>query len=229
MSEIYYNENNKNLVKWLKELSKRNLITPGDIDDRPIQEVKTDEIKKYKQVHLFAGIGGWSYTLKLAGWNEKQSVWTGSCPCQPFSKSGVLKRFSDERHLWPEMFRLISEARPEIIFGEQVPNLWWADIVANNLERSNYSFWAEIRRASGVGANHERRRLFGLLPTPIASDNRNRGSVGKDPTIQKRFSLGKQIALSMLFDGKPCPMCVRSMMGYPEEWDKSLVAAMATQ
>ena len=69
----------------------------------------------------------------------------------------------------------------------------------------------------------------GLLPTPMASDNRNRGSVNKTPAITRRMRLGKQIGLSMLFDGKPCPFCVGAMMGYPEEWVRSLARALAMQ
>lgn len=66
------------------------------------------------------GSGGWSYALQLAGWPEDEPVWTGSCPCQPFSAAGKGKGTDDERHLWPEFFRLICELKPAIVFGEQV-------------------------------------------------------------------------------------------------------------
>lgn len=57
-------------------------------------------------------------------------------------------------------------------------------------------------------------------PTPTASDVRNRGSVGKTPSTTRRFRSGKQIGLSMLFDGMTCLTCVSSTMGYPSEWNK---------
>ena len=59
---------------------------------------------------------------------------------------------------------------------------------------------------------------FSLLPTPQASDNRNRGSVGRSPSMKKRLANGKQVMLSMLFDGAPCPQCVERIMGFPTGW-----------
>ncbi len=68
-----------------------------------------------------------------------------------------------------------------------------------------------------------------LLPTPMASDNRNRGSINKTPSVTRRMNSGKQIGLSMLFDGKPCPFCVAAMMGYPQEWVRCAVKALETR
>jgi hypothetical protein len=78
---------------------------------------------------------------------------------------------------------------------------------------------AQARTITAIG--------FGLLPTPQASDNRNRGDISM-PCIQRRMRLGKQIGLSMLFKGTPCPMCVGSMMGYPREWLNALSKALLT-
>ena len=61
---------------------------------------------------------------------------------------------------------------------------------------------------------------FGLLPTPQASDNRNRGTYGKTPAITRRVAIGKQLMLSMLFDGAPCPHCVENMMGLTASWTR---------
>ena len=58
---------------------------------------------------------------------------------------------------------------------------------------------------------------FGLLPTPLASDNRDRGNVSM-PSVQRRFRIGKQVGLSMLFKREPCPLCVEGMMGFPTIW-----------
>lgn len=57
----------------------------------------------------------------------------------------------------------------------------------------------------------------GLLPTPLASDNRDRGNILM-PSIQRRLRIGKQTGLSMLFAKAPCPMCVEGMMGFPAGW-----------
>lgn len=67
---------------------------------------------------------------------------------------------------------------------------------------------------------------FGLLPTPNATDNRNRGNVG-NPSVKRRICIGKQVGLSMLFAKEPCPMCVEAMMGMPLGWsDASRPLAM---
>jgi hypothetical protein len=53
--------------------------------------------------------------LRLAGIPDDFPLWTGSCPCQPFSAAGQGKGAADERHLWPAWFRLIRESRPAIV------------------------------------------------------------------------------------------------------------------
>lgn len=58
---------------------------------------------------------------------------------------------------------------------------------------------------------------FGLLRTPNASDNKDRGNVS-NPSIQRRMRIGKQIGLSMLFAKAPCPLCVEGMMGWMRGW-----------
>lgn len=69
----------------------------------------------------------------------------------------------------------------------------------------------------------------GLLRTPTASDNRDRGAIYKNPSITRRITSGKQIGLSMLFDGAPCPFCVTAMMGFPQQWLGSLCTAWGTR
>src|SRR5277367_57377 len=95
----YYNENNKYCAKWLRNLIRENLICPGLVDDRPIQEVTEKDLTPFLQCHFFAGIGGWSHALRLAQWPDNLRVWTGSCPCQPFSIGGDQLGTKDKRHL----------------------------------------------------------------------------------------------------------------------------------
>ena len=84
----YYNEIDPKAAAWLRELIAAGLIAPGDVDERSIADVRPDDLAGYGQHHFFAGIGGWSYALRLAGWPDDRPVWTGSCPCQPFSAAG---------------------------------------------------------------------------------------------------------------------------------------------
>ena len=157
----YYNENDKGAAAWLRELIKGGHIAPGDVDERSIKDVQPDELRHYAQSHFFAGIGGWSLALRLAGWPDDRPVWTGSCPCQDFSNAGSKAGIGGDRDLWPEMFRLVQECRPDRIYGEQVDDSpEWYDRAANDLEAFDYTCGAVVVPAYAVGADHERQRLF---------------------------------------------------------------------
>ena len=163
MKHVYYNENDPRAAAWLRELIKGGHIASGEVDERSIEDIEPSELEGYAQCHFFAGIGGWSYALRLAGWPDDKPVWTGSCPCQPFSAAGKGKGFADERHLWPAWFQLIGVCRPPVIFGEQVASpagLAWFDVVHADLEGAQYACAAADLCAAGVGAPHIRQRLY---------------------------------------------------------------------
>ncbi|MDK3075172.1 DNA cytosine methyltransferase [Sedimentitalea sp. JM2-8] len=160
----YYNEFDAGAAAWLRELIANGLIAPGDVDERSITDVKPDDLKGYDQCHFFAGIGGWSHALRLARVPDDYPVWTGSCPCQPFSSAGKGLGYDDERNLWWAFFHLISECRPTEIFGEQVASKdglkWWFDLVSPDLEGAGYVTAAADLCGPSVGAPHIRQRLY---------------------------------------------------------------------
>ncbi len=184
----YYNEFDPFAAAWLRELIKDGLIADGYVDERSIAEVQPSDLAGFRQVHFFAGIGGWSYALRLAGVHDDEPVWTGSCPCQPFSSAGKRKGVADERHLWPEMFRLVRECRPATVFGEQVASKdgrEWLAGVFTDLETMGYAAAGADLCAAGVSSPHIRQRLYwvanskmhsertGLQPTQQASGRRD--------------------------------------------------------
>nr|MBF0684267.1 DNA cytosine methyltransferase [Pseudomonas sp.] len=159
----YYNEIDPYAAKWLRNLIAAGHIASGDVDERSIEDVSPDDLRGYRQCHFFAGIGVWSYALRRAGWDDTQRVWTGSCPCQPFSAAGKGAGFTDERHLWPAFHWLIEQCRPAAIFGEQVASKDanpWIDLVSTDLEALGYAVGAVAFPAAGVGAPHIRDRLY---------------------------------------------------------------------
>ena len=159
----YYNEFDGFAASWLRELIADGLIAPGDVDERSIVDVSADDLRGYVQHHFFAGIGGWSYALRLAGWDDDRPVWTGSCPCQPLSVSGQQRGHADSRHLWPSFFKLIAECRPATVFGEQVASKLgreWFAAVRLDLEELGYACGAADLCAASVGAPHIRQRLW---------------------------------------------------------------------
>lgn len=158
-----YNDNDKFVCEWLESLAYCGVIADGYVECSPIQEVDPEMVSEFTQFHAFAGIGGWSYALQLAGVADDSPVWTGSCPCQPFSVAGKRKGTSDDRHLWPAWFALIRECLPPVIFGEQVASPLgreWLDSVSADLEGVGYAVGSADLCAAGVGAPHIRQRLW---------------------------------------------------------------------
>jgi DNA (cytosine-5)-methyltransferase 1 len=159
----YYNEYDPKAAAWLKKLIKNGLISDGEVDDRSITDVEPKDLIGFTQHHFFAGIGGWSYALRLAGWPDNREVCTASLPCQPFSIAGAGKGKSDERHLLPHFIELVKQCNFKTIFGEQVPGAikhGWLDDLCLEMERENYAVGSIVLTAAGAGAPHIRQRLY---------------------------------------------------------------------
>jgi len=197
----YYNEFKPEAAHMLRQLIKDGIIAPGDVDERSIVDVRSDDLKGYEQCHFFAGIGGWSVALRLALWNDARPVWTGSCPCQPFSTAGRQEGHGDERHLWPYWARLIRESKPATIFGEQVAGAityGWLDEVFNDLEAEEYACAAAVLPACSVGKPHKRDRIWFVAESGLCDDgraSRRYESAGGEERLQERNEDG--------FIGKP--------------------------
>lgn len=159
----FYNEIDPYAAQWLRNLIAAGHLAPGVVDERSIEDILPKELYGYTQCHFFAGIGVWSLALRNAGWPDDRPVWTGSCPCQPFSAAGKGTGFDDQRHLWPAFHHLIKECGPAIVFGEQVASSDagpWLDLVHTDLEALGYAFGALPFPSAGVGAPHIRDRLY---------------------------------------------------------------------
>jgi len=203
MSDAYYNDNEPYVVEWLGNLAKGGLITDGRIDGRPMQEVRAEDVREFRRCHFFAGIGGWDYALKLAGWPADREVWTGSCPCQPFSQAGRRKGVEDERHLWPVFRSLIAECHPPTIFGEQVASKdgrLWLDRVRADLEEMGYAVGCADLCAASLNAPHIRQRLWWVADagcSRIQCGVRSRQAHGAinatEEGVQKRKRIGTDV------------------------------------
>lgn len=157
-----YNEIEEYAADWIENLIALGVVAPGVVDRRSIEDVRPDDYRGFRQVHLFAGIGVWSYALRRAGFSDDTEIWTGSAPCQPFSAAGKGAGVDDERHLWPAFYHLICECRPGTIFGEQVASkdgLAWLDLIQTDLEEAGYACWPVDTCSAGSGAPHLRQRL----------------------------------------------------------------------
>lgn len=166
MGGAYYSENDPVSAEWLRRLIAAGLLPDGEVDERDIRDVAPAELVRFTQCHFFAGIGIWPLALRRAGWRDDRPIWTGSCPCQPFSSAGTGEGFADERHLWPHWHWLIQHCRPRVIAGEQVATkdgLGWHDLVSDDLDGTGYACGAVIISAAGFGldwrGSAEARRL----------------------------------------------------------------------
>lgn len=176
----YYNENDPDAANWLEELVREGLVADGVVDRRSILDVEPEDLDGFTQCHFFAGIGGWSRALRLAGWPDSRPVWTGSPPCQPFSPAGKGLSRDDPRHLAPHFIRLVRACSPGMLFGEQTasaavfgkiartaakgpprPPAWsWLDDLFDRLEAAHYAVGASDIPAAGIGSPQIRQRAY---------------------------------------------------------------------
>lgn len=192
----YYNEFDPKAAAWLRELIKAKVISDGVVDERSITEIKPHELSGYTQCHFFAGIGGWSYALRLANWPDDQPVWTGSCPCQPFSSAGKQMGNADSRHLFPSFRRLIARCNPPVVFGEQVASglgREWLARVQTEMASLGYATRASDLCAASVGSPNIRQRLYWVADAdggkPRNGELQPRGQHGQQP--QDGFAGGR--------------------------------------
>jgi DNA (cytosine-5)-methyltransferase 1 len=107
---------------------------------------------------------------------------TGGFPCQPFSVAGKRRGAADDRALWPEMFRVINEARPAWVLGENVPGIipMELDNVLSDLEGIGYATLPPlVIPACAVDAKHRRDRLWII--------GRNMGNTG-EPRLERHWN-----------------------------------------
>ena len=176
----YLNEWSTYHAQWCRNLAEAGEIPACVVDETDIRQVTGDRLNEHDQCHFFAGIAGWPLALKLAGVPDNFPVWTGSCPCQPFSRMGKRKGKSDERHLWPEFRRLFRECRPRFMFGEQVAGadgIGWINAVHADLEEDGYAVVSAELCSPLVSADHVRPRIYwgawdtsNFRPARFASD-----------------------------------------------------------
>jgi DNA (cytosine-5)-methyltransferase 1 len=188
MTRAYYNEIDPPAAAVLRELIARDVIAPGDVDTRSIKEVTHDDLRGYTQCHFFAGGGLWSVAARLAGWPDARPLWTGSCPCQPWSAAGKGGGADDPRHLWPDFHRLISAARPAVVMGEQTSGAagyGWFDGVGASMASENYAGRAVDIPVCAIDGPHQRNRLYWIFNLqPDAQEQRGGTGLREDRSQQ---------------------------------------------
>lgn len=117
--------------------------------------------------------------------SDRPIILTGGFPCQPFSVAGAREGTEDDRHLWPEMFRIIQAVRPDYIIGENVPGLLSIEggvvfeQVCLDLESEGYEVQAFVLPACATGAPHRRDRVWIVAHSNEVRRGSGLGSVSK--------------------------------------------------
>ena len=200
----YYNEIDPYAAQWLRNLIAAGLIPAGEVDERSIVDLAADDLRGFTQCHFFAGIGGWSYALRQAGWPDSRPVWTGSCPCQPFSAAGKQKGFADDRHLWPAFRSLIEVGRPPVVFGEQVASATaWLGLVRGDLEALGYAVGAMPIQAASAGADHLRDRFWFVADDGSRRRDGPRERQGEQPGRAETIGAGHSNGVGLADADKP--------------------------
>lgn len=201
----YYSENNLELADWLRALIKRGLIAPGDVDDRSIAQVRACDLKGYTQCHFFAGIGGWSYALRLANWPDERPCWTASVPCQPWSRARIhaqqTAQHLDVRDLWPVFFPLVKQLNPIVLYGEQVLGKAmkpWVSRLRIDMRAINYQLFIEEEEAWHHGSAQKRPRLF--FSADSMRERRRRLEPSKNPSTTRLWRWDSKTDLRAIAD-----------------------------
>lgn len=120
-------------------------------------------------------------------------VITGGYPCQPFSNAGKRRGEKDDRHLWPEMYRIIGAVRPRWVIAENVAGhiSMGLDTVLSDLEAEGYTCWVFVIPACAVDAPHRRDRVWIVARLRSEAGPKNTDANGERSHSAEKHELGE--------------------------------------
>ena len=144
-------------------------------------------------------------TFDATNYLGRVDLLSGGFPCQPFSAAGKRKGTEDERHLWPEMLRIIREVSPRYVVGENVRGLlnWSGGLVFEevcaDLENEGYEVTPYLLPACGKNAPHRRDRIWFVAKN---TDENGRGSFKRkeEPNFREFGNIGTRDNVGVPFN-----------------------------
>ena len=133
--------------------------------------------KNFEGLPIHDDIKTFTYVIPGNQYDTRLFLLTGGFPCQPFSCAGKRRGKEDDRFLWPEMLRVVSEAKPDWVIGENVAgfiNMGLDDCISD-LENQGYEVQAFVIPACAVGAPHRRDRVWIVAHTESKRSRETRG------------------------------------------------------
>lgn len=165
-------------------------------------------------------------TFDATNYLGRVDILTGGFPCQPFSSAGKRKGTADERHLWPEMLRVIREVSPRYVVGENVRGLlnWSGGLVFEevcaDLENEGYEVTPYLLPACGKNAPHRRDRIWFIAHSNVTSKGNNiRTNKGKTKEVRGKK---KSNVLTKLCSDGDAPDTDNGLCEQPNEIPKSI-------
>jgi DNA (cytosine-5)-methyltransferase 1 len=178
----------------------RHRIAQGDLPDGTviegdIKELRPDQLEGYRQIHLFAGIGGFALGLANAGFSRP--ILTAGFPCQDISLAGKGAGIDGDRSvLWWETLAAINVVRPPVVLLENVAALLrrGVDTVLGSLASVGYDAQWHCVPAAYVGALHRRDRIWIVAhPSGQRRQQESRSSLGDEGQNEGRAEKGNNL------------------------------------
>ena len=209
----YYNEYDKGAAQWLRELISAGEIPAGHVDERSIVDVRPSDLAGYVQCHFFAGIGGWSYALKLAGWPDGRRTGPSGPEAAPANPSVPLASSSEPptpATSGPPSSISSRSAALTLCLANRLKarlgkggSMEYAETWKEKATPAGLRYWAHTASGHRTSGNDSTG-----WPTPTASDEKWRYS--NEQMALKRLASGKQMGLeaTAYLSGWGTPNCM---------------------
>ena len=157
---------------------------------------------------------------------ESVDLVTAGVPCQPTSYAGGRRGSSDDRWLWPDTLRIVSELQPRFCLFENPPAILTLEAgrafnrIVSELHSLGYAVWWEVVPAAAVGAGHLRERLFIVASHPSSVRRKGSGQCRK-PCSPKEDAFREASELRDAFQRRSLPFLCARHDGFPKKMVKS--------